>query len=107
MAKKDKCQYQLIHVWGLVEPCLWGKKGSWDDLEKCILNLLKDDSYDPDESGVFFLKFTASGRLKDICPFSNGYMDEMSARADAELKTEINVPLQVKSSDGARKKKST
>lgn len=86
MAKKEKYRYQLVHVWGLVEPSFYGGARTWEHLEKNLLELFKSDNYDPDESGVFFIRLTAKGRLKDICSFSGGYMDEMRAKADAEAK---------------------
>lgn len=76
-------RFRLVHVRGCVEPCLWGEEvEGWDAFERILIKFLATDDYDQDEDGVFFIELSAQGRLKDICAFSGGYMDEMRERAE-------------------------
>jgi len=83
---KPQEQYELIHIWGLIEPSFIGPTAkTWDEFEAKVVTFLKRGEYNPDKDGLFFLKLDGNGKPTRACAFSSMFMDQMKERAEKEL----------------------
>ena len=74
-------RYRLLHIHGCTDPeLLPGLARSWRGLEKELIQFLKADRYEEEDS-LFFVETDPRGRLLDISAFSGRFMNEMRKRA--------------------------
>lgn len=78
--KSSKKQYQLLHIYGCVEPSLHSLCKDWKTCEKQLIKFVADDKY-REEDGLFYVVLDGEGRLLEVSSFSCAYMDKIRTKA--------------------------